>query len=57
MKSKKSNGRIIKEMTETLNGLYKHEIISVKNYDEFKKTVGMKKVSLEKRLLSSKVKS
>jgi hypothetical protein len=57
MKSKKSNSRIIKEMTETINGLYTHQIISMKDFDEFKKTVGMKKVLLEKRFLASKVKS
>jgi hypothetical protein len=29
----------------------------MKDFDEFKKTVGMKKVLLEKRFLASKVKS
>jgi hypothetical protein len=57
MNSKKSNSRIIKEITETINGLYTHQIISMKDFDKFKKTVGMKKVLLEKRFLASKVKS
>jgi hypothetical protein len=57
MNSKKSNSRIIKEMTETINGLYTHQIISMKDFDKFKKTVEMKKVLLEKRFLASKVKS
>jgi hypothetical protein len=57
MNSKKSNSRIIKEITETINGLYTHQIISMKDFDKFKKTVGMKKVLLEKGFLASKVKS